>query len=497
MATMLAHLLRSTFTATAILTLLPSPVWAHTVITDVTPFYAGMLHPLMANEHLLPMLALALVVSQGDKAAGYGALLLFPATLVLGIFGGSALPSLASVFRMANQAGLAILGGLLLAPIRKSLPLVATAVILTGLVLGFRSGIDWQGSGVGYRFIPGIALTGLVVMALFAGGFPKATGGFTRAARILCGLFFTVIGLAMLSGYWASADGPMIRGVGLPTETDLTAMVRSDRLSPALLMGAIFGAAVWGAGHALTPGHGKAIVGAYLIGARSTVRHAVYLGLTVTITHTLGVFVLGLVALFASRYISPEQLYPWLGAVSGMIILLLGAVMVRHRLLPLLKTKKTDSDLDRTEPQDLNSHAHHHMAHDHPQGQDHHHPSAADDHGHVHRLPGDDGTPVTWRSLIGLGISGGLLPCPSALVLLLAAVSIQRTGFGMILVLAFSLGLAGVLTTVGLLFVKGRRLLRRTPAATAMARYVPTASAVVIMIIGLVITGRAITQILS
>ena len=151
MATMLAHLLRSTFTATAILTLLPSPVWAHTVITDVTPFYAGMLHPLMANEHLLPMLALALVVSQGDKAAGYGALLLFPATLVLGIFGGSALPSLASVFRMANQAGLAILGGLLLAPIRKSLPLVATAVILTGLVLGFRSGIDWQGSGVGYR----------------------------------------------------------------------------------------------------------------------------------------------------------------------------------------------------------------------------------------------------------------------------------------------------------------------------------------------------------
>lgn len=491
------HSIQTAFYAIGILGLLPSPVGAHLVNTDVAPFYAGMLHPLMSNEHLLPMLALALVVSQGDKAAGYGALLLFPATLVLGTFGGSALPSLASVFRMANQAGLAILGGLLLAPIRKSLPLVVTAVILTGLILGFRSGIDWQGSGVGYRFIPGIALTGLVVMALFAGGFPKTTGGFTRAARILCGIFFTVIGLAMLSGYWTSGDGSIIRGVGLPTDADLTAMVRGDRLSPALLMGAIFGAALWGAGHALTPGHGKAIVGAYLIGARSTARHAVYLGLTVTITHTLGVFVLGLVALFASRYVLPEQLYPWLGAVSGLIVLLLGAVMVRRRLLPLLKTRKTDGDREPVESPVGHPHAHHHITHDHTHGQDHHHPAASDAHGHVHRLPGDDGAPVTWRSLIGLGISGGLLPCPSALVLLLAAVSIQRTGFGMVLVLAFSLGLAGVLTTVGLLFVKGRRLLRRTPVATAMARYVPAASAVVITIIGLAITGGAIAQILS
>ena len=215
-------------------------------------------------------------------------------------------------------------------------------------------------------FVPGLALTGLVVMALFAGGFPKATDGFTRAARILCGVFFTVIGLAMLSGYWASGDGSMIRGVGLPTEADLTAMVRSDRLSPALLMGAIFGAALWGAGHALTPGHGKAIVGAYLVGARSTARHAVYLGLTVTITHTLGVFVLGLIALFASRYILPEQLYPWLGAVSGLIVLLLGAVMARRRLLPLLQPKKADGDLERTDRLHLNSHARQPIDHGHP-----------------------------------------------------------------------------------------------------------------------------------
>ena len=177
------------------------------------------------------------------------------------------------------------------------------AVPLTGLVLGFRSGIDWQASGVGYGFLPGLALTGLAVMALFAGGFPRASDRFTRGARTLCGLFFAVIGLAMLSGYWVTDSGPMIRGVGLPSEADLTAMVREAPLRPALLAGALFGAFLWGAGHALTPGHGKAIVGAYLIGARSTARHAVYLGLTVTVTHTLGVFILGALALFAALWL--------------------------------------------------------------------------------------------------------------------------------------------------------------------------------------------------
>ena len=111
--------------------------------------------------------------------------------------------------------------------------------------------------------------------------------------------------------------------------------------------------------------------------------------------------------------------------------------------------------------------------------------------------PAGECTPSAGARLIGLGVSGGLLPCPSALVLLLSAVSIQRTGFGMILVLAFSLGLAGVLTTVGLLFVKGRHLIRRAPITTTLGRYVPAASAVIIMIIGLVITGGAIAQILS
>jgi ABC-type nickel/cobalt efflux system permease component RcnA/hydrogenase/urease accessory protein HupE len=468
---------------------IPSTAWAHAVNTDVGPFYAGMLHPLMSTEHLLPMLALALVASQVDKIAAIGAMALFPATLALGILWGGSLPSLDNALRLSNQAGLVILGCLLMFAARPSHTVVMIAVSLTGLILGFRSGIDWQASGVGYGFFPGLALTGAVVMALFAGGFPRSNDRFPRGARILCGLFFAAIGLAMLSGYWVTASGPMIRGAGLPTEADLTAMVMKAPLRPALVAGALFGAFLWGAGHALTPGHGKAIVGAYLIGARSTARHAVYLGLTVTITHTLGVFFLGLVALFAARFIQPEQLYPWLGTASGLIVLSLGAVML-YRRWTLFRRGRSFRDG-----------AHTHPAYDHDHGRKHqdgqNHDHAGHDHSHTHHLPGDDGTPVTWRSLISLGISGGLLPCPAALVLLLAAVSIQRTGFGMVLVLAFSLGLAGVLTAVGLLFVRGRLLFGRLPAAAALGRYLPMASAIVILILGMILTGAALRQFLT
>jgi nickel/cobalt exporter len=104
---------------------------------------------------------------------------------------------------------------------------------------------------------------------------------------------------------------------------------------------------------------------------------------------------------------------------------------------------------------------------------------------------------VTVRSLLGLGISGGLLPCPSALVLLLTAMSLQRTGFGLLLLIAFSLGLASVLTGVGLLFLKGSQLLRNVPGVTAMSRYIPAVSAVVILILGVGITVEAIWRLAS
>ena len=217
-----------------------------------------------------------------------------------------------------------------------------------------------------------------------------------------------------------------------------------------------------------------------------------------TLTHTLGVFALGLVALFASSYVLPDQLYPWLGAVSGLLVVGLGAAMLWKRVRPLLVRCGPDQQHGshghdhghRHEhpgaPESLHDHGHLH-GHELPRTHDH-------EHGHNHLPPGAGGSPVTWRSLLGLGISGGLLPCPSALVLLLTAVSIDRAALGMGLVAAFSLGLAGVLTTVGLLFVQGSRLVQRMPRGDTWSRLLPAASALVIMVIGLWLTAEAVSR---
>jgi ABC-type nickel/cobalt efflux system permease component RcnA len=262
----------------------------------------------------------------------------------------------------------------------------------------------------------------------------------------------------------------------MPGREGLMAMLRTGDLSASFIAGTPLAAMVWGAGHALTPGHGKAIVGAYLIGARSTPWHAVYLGLTVTLTHSLRVFALGLVALFASQYVLPEQLYPWLGVLSGLIVAGMGLFMLRNRVVPLIARKIADR----------RNHQPHGHSHSHTDGHPHDH-----GHGHSHLPPGADGSPVTWRSLLLLGVSGGILPCPSALVLLLAAVSMNRVAFGMALVVVFSFGLAAVLTVVGLLFVKGSAVVQRVPRFTAWQQYIPVASAVVITVLGVVLMTEA------
>lgn len=108
--------------------------------------------------------------------------------------------------------------------------------------------------------------------------------------------------------------------------------------------------------------------------------------------------------------------------------------------------------------------------------------------------PGADGRPVTWRSLLALGVSGGLLPCPSALVVLLSAIALNRLAFGMLLILAFSVGLAGVLTGIGLLLVYARRLFERFPTEGRLLRVLPVASAAVVTLAGLVIAVGALRQ---
>jgi nickel/cobalt exporter len=485
-------------TAVALGAFLPTQASAHLVNTNVGEFYAGMLHPLTSTEHLLPTLALALLAIQCGKRAARLTLLAFPMALLVGTLVGSRLPPFA-YFQVANLMVLLGLGGLLALGDRitriGSLAIGALA-LLTGSILGYRSGLDMAASQVAAQFIPGVALTGLIVVALVTSWVPVASSRVGRTLRTLAGAGLALAGMVLWIQLLTDAAPPAVRGAKLPGQEDLLTMLRAGELSVPLVVGALVAVMVWGAGHALTPGHGKTIVAAYLIGSRSTPWHALYLGLTVTLTHTLGVFALGLVALFASGYVLPEQLYPWLGAVSGLIVVGLGGALLWRRVRPLLARREHDHHHGIQHHGHDHPHAHehlHHHGHGHPHGHEHHH-THDQGHGHSHRPPGADGSPVTWRSLLGLGISGGLLPCPSALVLLVTAVSIDRAALGMVLVVAFSLGLAGVLTTVGLLFVKGSRLVQRLPRVTTWGQLLPAASALVIMVIGIWLTAEAVSR---
>jgi len=228
----------------------------------------------------------------------------------------------------------------------------------------------------------------------------------------------------------------------------LTALFDDAAAGRGVLLLLLLGALGWGALHALSPGHGKAMVAAYLVGTRGSSRDAVVLGATVTVTNTIGVFALGLVTLALSQYVLPEQLYPWLTLISGLMVVIVGASVLRSRL------------------------------------------RRARGHVHVHTHSHDQ------RSLLGMGAAAGLLPCPSALVVLLAAISQHELALGLLLIVAFSLGLAGTLTALGLAVVHARRFVPPRLAAGRLAAVMPAASAVLVMTLGLVLAARAVPGIM-
>jgi nickel/cobalt transporter (NicO) family protein len=267
-------------------------------------------------------------------------------------------------------------------------------------------------------------------------------------------------------------------------------LVSVERLSAAVVVLSMLAAFFWGAAHALTPGHGKAVVAAYLIGARGRARHAGILGLTVALTHTAGVFVLGAVTLYLSRYILPEVLYPWLSVASGLLVVLIGLALLYRHLDKMFHDRKAGhTHVEHTHPHD-GEHSHAHSL-----GGSHSNIHHAHSHGrrtHSH-LPAD-GSKITWRGLMALGVSGGLVPCPAALVLLLGAISLDRLGFGMVLVLAFSAGLAIVLTGIGLLMIYARKLFERFTFEARAPRLLPVVSASIITLAGAGIALGALQQ---
>jgi nickel/cobalt exporter len=207
----------------------------------------------------------------------------------------------------------------------------------------------------------------------------------------------------------------------------------------------------WGAVHALSPGHGKAMVAAYLVGTRGTARDALGLGLTVTVTHTIGVFALGAVTLALSAYVLPEDLYPWLNLASGLLVLGVGGAVLRSRV------------------RRARHHHHHH----------HHH------------------TPMTRRGLLAMGASAGLIPCPSALVVLLGAIAQHEVALGLLLIVAFSAGLAATLTALGIAVVHAGRLTARISPDGRLVAALPAASALVIVAAGTLLTAQALNGVLT
>lgn len=243
-----------------------------------------------------------------------------------------------------------------------------------------------------------------------------------------------------------AGGGPMSGRPG-STEGVLAALVARPGLSLPIVAFALLVAFGVGALHALAPGHGKTVTAAYLVGSRSGVRAAIGAGVAVSVMHSLSVVAIGIVVLFAQRAFPAERVYPWLGLIAGLTAIALGGGLLVSR---------------------VRSRA---LSHD----QRHAHP------------------PLSRRGLAAVAVSGGLLPSPSALVVLVAAVTLGRVAFGLGLIAAFSLGLACAIAGIGLLAVRARDLVARRSWSLA-ARDLPIASAAAILLVGVVLAGRAVTQ---
>lgn len=265
-----------------------------------------------------------------------------------------------------------------------------------------------------------------------------------------------------------------------------TELITAQHLSIWFLFTAAIIAIGLGGLHALEPGHGKTIVAAYLVGSKGTARHAILLAMIVTVSHTVGVFALGAITLFASRYFVPEQLYPWLSTFSGITIAGLGMYMLLRRLTGTASEHSHAAGKGHTswmfwgratlERSDVGEQAG---------------PSRIDS-----RIDVVQTQSVSLTQLLTLGITGGIIPCPAALIVLLSAFALHRIGLGFFLIVAFSIGLASVLTGFGILMVYARRFMTHLQIDGPLTkRWIPVASSAFITVLGLMLTVQALAAV--
>jgi ABC-type nickel/cobalt efflux system permease component RcnA len=270
----------------------------------------------------------------------------------------------------------------------------------------------------------------------------------------------------------------------------LSNVLARDLHDPLVLIGALLLALGLGALHALEPGHGKTLLAISLVGARATVPQAAILAGALTLAHTAGVLVFGLVVLSLTRYVVPETLYPWIAVLSGAFVAALGARALATTIVQRTAHRATaataatsDAEIARAA---LRAHDHAHangLAHDH---------AALDDdvHARAHAIPGS--APLRFRDALIAAASGNVAPCPAALVVLLAAIATHRIGYGLVLIVAFSLGLALTLTVIGAAVVRGAGWLMRRPHFDRIAAYAPLATAAAISVIGAWMLGEGV-----
>jgi len=274
------------------------------------------------------------------------------------------------------------------------------------------------------------------------------------------------------------APAPAIPGGTTDLGADVTALFQAPDLTPPIIVLSLLVAAGLGALHALSPGHGKTVMAAYLVGSQGTMRQAVGLGMTVTVSHTLGVLALGALSLSAAAIIPPERLYPILGVVSGAIVIVIGAYLLLTRLRAMRPRHDHGHDHG-------HYHGHHHAEEHRPAGWHEH-----DGMGHTH-LPQPG---MGRRGLFALGLSGGMVPSVSALLVLLGSIAIGRPLFGIVLTVAFGIGMAFVLVGVGLALVYARKFVERLPVRSpvAIGKRLPVLTAGIVVLAGVLILGQGV-----
>ena len=269
-------------------------------------------------------------------------------------------------------------------------------------------------------------------------------------------------------------------GVG---SADLPSIFRSADLTPLVLFVSLLTAAGLGAAHALTPGHGKTLMAAYLVGTKGRPLHALGLGLSVSVSHTVGILVLAALVVGAQGVLAPDAIVRGAPVVAAISIVVIGGWMLVHRVGRRAAAGRRARHHRTT----------HHHAHDHEHEHEHDHEHSHGGVRHSHLPP--TGSTITWRSLFVLGLAGGLIPSTSALLILLGSIAAGRPAFGFVLVVAFGIGMAAVMAGIGLAMVYARGHIDRIGSGSSFGRLtasVPLVAAVLVFGLGLYLTAQAV-----